>query len=94
LPSSGLGSVDESDGDPRSAKLIAAANFWISELTFGKFPQARFSFLIRENQQRGGQLGGLGVIRQVDSKQANLRMARDPREIWLPTLDAFKTLAA
>ena len=37
---------------------------------------------------------GLGAIRQADSEQANLRMARDPREIWLPTLDAFKTLAA
>ena len=25
-----------------------------------------FSFLIRENQRRGGQLSGLGVSRQVD----------------------------
>jgi hypothetical protein len=36
----------------------------------------------------------MGVSRQVDSEQANFRMAHDPRGIWLPALDAFKTLAA
>src|SRR5271157_553286 len=37
---------------------------------------------------------GLGVSRQLDRAPPNFRVARDPRGIWLPTLDAFKTLAA
>jgi hypothetical protein len=36
----------------------------IATLHYSGFPQGRFSFLIRENQQRGSQFGGLGVTRQ------------------------------
>ena len=31
-----------------------------------QLPEGRFPFLTRENQPRGSQFGGLGVIRQVD----------------------------
>ena len=49
---------------------------------------ARFSFLIREDQQRGSQLGGLGVIRQVEMTPASREpvswhaVTRDLNRCW------------
>ena len=40
------------------------------------------------------QESGTGVLRQFDSEQSTIRMVRDPRGIWLPKLDAFKTLVS
>ena len=78
-------------GDFSSTELGDAASYE-TDSTVGEGvsrTQGHFSFLIRENQQRGSQLGGLGVSRQVDSESPNFRICRDSTTLleartWVP----------